>query len=285
MEEKKTSTNGNFDTLVLSGGSVNGINIIGALQYIYDTNLHTNISIYVGTSVGAVISYLLAIGYNPMEIITQICVRQLLEKMKYLNFVEVSNGNGATTFNHINQELEKLTIEKLGRLITLGELFTKYKKRIVCVTYNWTLQKTEYIDHTNYPDMPCLIALRLSANLPFIFDRFKYLGSYYVDGGVSDDFPINKGVELGKKVLGISRIYKVEEEEKEFNLVTFFYQLISVPVNIIAQNQIDKSSENAAIFLLNSDKKFYEFNLDNTSKLNMFSDGYQEMKKLWEIKN
>ena len=58
-----------FDTIVLSGGSIKGIVTLGALQYAKENYLLENIKTYIGTSSGAIISYLLAIGYNPIEMI------------------------------------------------------------------------------------------------------------------------------------------------------------------------------------------------------------------------
>ena len=75
-----------YDTLVLSGGSSKGIMTLGALQYLYDNFLLKNIKNYIGTSAGAMICYLLAIGYTPVEIIVYICKHQLLEKMQHFIF-------------------------------------------------------------------------------------------------------------------------------------------------------------------------------------------------------
>ena len=112
---------GNFDTLVLSGGSTQGIIILGALQYAADNYLMTKIKTYVGTSVGSICGYLLAIGYDPVEIMVYLCTKQILEKMKHFNVVAMMNGNGATTFSHIHEQLEKMTIEKIGKLVTLKD--------------------------------------------------------------------------------------------------------------------------------------------------------------------
>jgi hypothetical protein len=73
-----------YDTLVLSGGSSKGIIILGALQYLIDNYLISNIETYIGTSVGSIICYLLLIGYTPIEIIVYICKNQLLEKREPL---------------------------------------------------------------------------------------------------------------------------------------------------------------------------------------------------------
>ena len=67
-----------YDTLVLSGGSSKGILTLGALQYCYDNFLLNKIETYVGTSSGAIISFLLIIGYSPIEIMVYICCNGLL---------------------------------------------------------------------------------------------------------------------------------------------------------------------------------------------------------------
>ena len=184
-KEKIEEKSGDFDTIVLSGGSVRSLIILGGLQYLEDNYILKKIDKYVGTSAGAMSCYLLAIGYTPIEIIIFICTNQILERMKEINIMGMVNGGGATSFSYIHELLEKMTIDKIGHLITLKELYTKYGKKLSCITHNITFDKMEILNDETYPDMPCLIALRMSSNLPFIFERFKYLGSYYVDGGIN----------------------------------------------------------------------------------------------------
>ena len=47
------------------------------------------------------------------------------------------------------------------------------------------MNRTEYLSYLNHPNMQCLIALRMSCNLPIIFSQFKYLNCYYLDGGMT----------------------------------------------------------------------------------------------------
>ena len=68
----------NYDTLVLAGGGTKGILTLGALQYAFDNLFLTNVKNYIGTSAGAMICFLLCIGYKPIEIIVYICTHRLL---------------------------------------------------------------------------------------------------------------------------------------------------------------------------------------------------------------
>ena len=77
------------DTLVLPGGGIKGLTILGALQYCCDNFMLTDIVNYVGTSSGSMICYLLAIGYTPTDIITNICCNQIMEKMQKFVFLKL----------------------------------------------------------------------------------------------------------------------------------------------------------------------------------------------------
>ena len=74
-----------YDTLVISGGSSTGIVTLGSLQYAYDNYFLSKVENYIGTSSGAIICYLLIIGYTPIEIIVYICSHQLMEKIQHFN--------------------------------------------------------------------------------------------------------------------------------------------------------------------------------------------------------
>lgn len=120
-----------YDTLVLSGGSLNNITILGSLQYLKDNDMINNIQTYIGTSSGAIICYLLIIGYTPIEIIVYLCINnQLFEKLKCFDLLNAIRGEGGVSFLYIADQIEKMTIEKIGRLLTLKDLETVYKKKV-----------------------------------------------------------------------------------------------------------------------------------------------------------
>ena len=275
----------NYDTLVLSGGSSKGIIILGALQYAYDNFLLNKVTNYIGTSIGAIICYLLAIGYTPIEIVIYICTNQLFEKIQHFNIVAMINGVGAISFNNIYEHLEKMTIEKLGYIPTFLDLKEKYLKNFICVTYNITEDKTEYLSYENYPNLPCLIGLRMSANLPLIFENYKYGNSFYIDGGITDNFAIDIGDKIGKKVLGILITSDSENfnNNPESSILEFIYKLIFIPISQILEYKLLLISDKCKIIKLCYDKiKFFDFNINSKTKLDFFSFGYENMKKEFE---
>lgn len=271
-----------FDTLVLSGGMVKGYAFLGAIQGLIDLSIYNGINTFVGTSVGAILGYLLAIGYTPIEILTSIYKHGWLEKLKYFDLVSMINGNGAATYAPLNEALEKFTIDKIGKYITLGKLKEEYGKTLLCTTYNMTTCKTEYIGPDNHPDMPCLVALRMSANIPLVFDRFKYMDSYYVDGGISDNFPIIKGDEIGNSVIGIYHESHPEslQDRPEDGMMAYFLRLLQVPVVQTTLHKISLVSAKSFIVRIKTEKteSGISFDVKSKDRLDMFSSGYNQLK-------
>jgi NTE family protein len=279
-EKKEVQYVKDFDTIVISGGSTKGILTLGALQYAHDNNILSKVTTYIGTSSGSIICFLLLIGYTPIEIIVYLCTNQVLEKLQHFNIVAMLNGNGATSFSTIYEKLEKMTIDKLGYLPTFRDIKEKFNKTLICVTYNLTDDKTEYISHETYPNLPCLIGLKMSSNLPLIFENFKYGNKLYIDGGISDNFAIDVADNLGLKILGlfISPGDEKFNTESETNILEYIYKLIFIPISQSTEFKISNASDKCKIVKLDSTLKFFNFNINSKEKLDIFSCGYEQMK-------
>ncbi len=273
-----------YDTIVLSGGSVKGFYILGSLYYLYYNRLINNVNIYCGTSIGAILSYLLCIGLNPIEILMEINNKNFLDKFKNFN---LSNWNdGIFDWNIINKELESITIEKVGYFLTLKSLYEKFGKVLVCCTYNYTKHFIEYLSYKTDPDIPCLVALRMSCNVPFAFSRFKYNGNYYIDGGIKNNFPIEgikvitENDEIEHKILGLYLDNKFDNEVEDS--IKFINGLITMTLNQNMKYTYEKykDDENISIIKLDNDKvTCFSFDLKTTDKLDLFSEGYQMTKE------
>ena len=87
-EIKDDDISSEYDTIVLGGGAIKSFNTIGAIQYVYDNYLiNDNLKTFIGTSGGAMIAYLIIIGYTPVEIMVFLCTNQIFEKLLF-NFWE-----------------------------------------------------------------------------------------------------------------------------------------------------------------------------------------------------
>ena len=58
------------------------------------------------------------------------------------NLGAMVDGKGIFNYEIIHKSLEEFTMEKIGKYITLKQLYDEYKKELVCVTYNLTESKS-----------------------------------------------------------------------------------------------------------------------------------------------
>ena len=266
-----------FDTLVLSGGGIKGFSILGGLQCAYDLGYLKNIKKYIGTSIGSVISYLIIIGFSPIEIVMELVQKKWLEKISQLNLVDAMNGLGACSYSPVYEALEKMTLDKCGRLFNMKDLKDQFGKELYCVTYNMTNCVTEYISSLNYPNIPCITAIRMSSNIPIVFERFKYNNCYYIDGGISDNFSINKGCEIGERVFGIN--LGIDKNELKDNpsegMIKYILKIIRIAYS---QKEVNYDIKHIVCNIMNNLKSPIDFNITLKEKLDLFSMGYTSVK-------
>ncbi len=275
---------GEFDTLVLSGGSHNGLILLGGLQYLYDKQLVHNIKTFVGTSIGGVISYLLIIGYTPVEIMVYICTHNdLIDNMRKINFLNITRGDPIIPFSYISNEIEKMTIEKIGTLLTLAELSTRFGKTLICPTYNITNATVEYLSAETFPAISCLTALRMTCNLPFVFDNFKHGESFYIDGALSNNFAIDIAEKLGNKVGGLCITYDLSIKSPKTDFLDYMYKLLYIPIQQAMESRIHNKRDNTAVINITIENvDLFTGNLDHKVKFEMFSRGYTCGKEFYE---
>lgn len=286
MNEGNDNDN-NYDTIVLGGGAIKSFIIFGSIQYTMDNYFINNINTFIGTSGGTIINFLLIIGYTPIEVMVFTCTHQIVEKLQNFNMFAMMNGLGAVSFLHIYELLEKMTIDKIGYIPTFKDIKDKFNKEFICVTYNITENITEYISYQNYPALPCLIGIRMSSNLPLIFENFKYGNSFYLDGGLTNTFPIDIAIKKGsKKILGI---YNKPQEfsftkSTEFNVLEYMYKIMSVPITEMNKNKIQAlPKDNIDIINIEEHEvNMFNFNISTREKLELFSKGYQIAREYFE---
>ena len=175
--------------------------------------------------------------------------------VQHFNILGMINGLGASSFVTIQEELEKITISKIGFLPTLKDIHDKFNKNLICCTYNITLNRTEYISYENNPDLPCIIALKMSSNLPLIFENFLYNGNLYIDGGIGDNFPIDIGDKIGKKILGIiinNNIEIFNNGSSDIDIIEYIYYLFFIPSMQSIEYKINRVSKKNAFITVDA---------------------------------
>lgn len=131
--------------------------------------------------------------------------------------------------------------------------------------------------HLSHPNLLCVDAVKMSCNLPFVFQRIKYNGDYIVDGGLMNNFPWNYHSPQMKRILGIV----ISGEEYTFSdefFIGYFYKLIKLPIRHITHIQCINSPPHMEMIEINGDGISLSFNLSKEDKMKMFIKGYTEGK-------
>jgi NTE family protein len=270
--------------IVIAGGAVRGLGMLGSLQYIdelYDLN---KVHEYFGTSVGSILSYLLCIGYKPLEIIHHVIGSNILKNIRNgISISTITKHQGLFSFDSIRDELEILTLSKFDKLFTMKSLFEKQKKELGCVTFNYTKNQMELLHHTTTPDLDCLIAIQMSCSIPFVFNKCLVNGMVYIDGGLIDNFPIRSALKLGKtNIIGIVSLSNTTQFIEENGTELEISKIISLPMTEKTKKTIRKFKKKYTIIDIPLSQDVLNFDLDVSDIMDMFSQGYKVGRSTFE---
>lgn len=166
-------------SLALSGSGFRFSAFIGVMKALEEANyIITEVA---GTSGGGIISSMIAYGLNSDELLI------IAKNLPYGSFVSPNLGS-LFSFTGWNDggALENALGNVLGAATFLDLL-------IPCsiVSTDLTEQKSFVFNKQNTPNTDLVLADRCSSAVPFIFSYVDFNGHTMVDGGVSDDLPVN----------------------------------------------------------------------------------------------
>ena len=265
--------NNNITCLCFSGGGVKGLCFIGVLEkLIKHKKIELNkIDMYVGTSVGSIISFLLILGFTIEEIkefIITFNFSKLNEEIDCINLIEkfgINNGEKIKLLFIKFLEL-KLNVKD----ITFKELFNKIQIKLLIVGTNLTKCQEELFSVDTTPDMSVITAIRISMSIPIIFTPVIYNNSVYVDGALVNNFPINYCPK--DKTFGIYANYSNSFEIN--SIQSIIIACTNVVSNTICQKNLNSNYKNI-IKIIYSEQTFSLFDLTLEYKKNMIELGYK----------
>ena len=262
-----------IDTLCFSGGGVKGLSFVGALEKLIESKIINleDITLFVGTSAGAMLSFLLNLGWSIKEIkdfIINFNFSKLIGEIDSINFFEyfgIENGD------RLKLLFIKFLESKFDKKdITFKELFDLTNKKLIIIGTNLTqsCEKVFSVDET--PDFSIIIALRISCSIPIIFLPVEYNKEFYVDGGIVNNFPINycsKKSTLGFYVKNCNT-----------NIIDSVESLISATLRLTADTISEKNIKkymNCIIQIKNTELNISNFDINLEHKLKIMELGYK----------
>jgi len=181
----------NFNELIIGSGGLSGITYLGSLKIIDKYYPIKNFEYLTGCSAGAIICTFINIGYNINEI------ENLLLELNFSEFIELKISNlinigGFVDTTKIKNLFKSIFITKNYNIyINFIDLYNETKKCLTINSVNQTLDKVEYFNYINTPNMSIIEALLMSMNVPLICGPIKYNNNIYFDGALLDPYPYN----------------------------------------------------------------------------------------------
>ena len=167
--------------VALGGGSARGYAHIGALEVLERHDLHP--SVIAGTSFGAVIGTLYALGHSPEKMTTDATSQRRRDVLPHI-----------TDFGlHKAALFSGTRLESYFERLVEGRHFEDLQKQLIIVATDVDTGEQVLLDSG-----PLAPALRASASIPGIFAPVELGGRRLVDGGLGSPVPVStlEGLEL-----------------------------------------------------------------------------------------
>ena len=283
-----------LDELIICSGGIKCVYIIGCLNNLSKIHPLHLFNYYTGCSVGSIICLLLNIGYNIYDIENIISIDfKIFQELKITNLI---NNCGFDNGTKITNFFKAFILNKsIDVNITFKELYEKTNKVLTFTATNITTGKTEYHNYITQPNMPILLSLRMSINIPIVYTPIKYNDNYYADGALLDPYPYNYNKNLKK--IGIFLLQKSEylflkNKDSIFvnnidDTLTYLKNLLTIMYLNNLKNT-NKKNKNTINIVIDKDIEVYDFTLDESYKKQMINIGKisfnKYFKKIYSIR-
>lgn len=226
--------------LVLSGGGAKGFAHIGVLRVIEETGV--KIDYIAGTSMGAVVGGLYAADYSANEI------DSIITSLDFMNLVQDKiprNQSGFFEKQHGEKDLLSFPVTKKGKITLPGAIASG---QAVYSELNALFEHVNQIDDFNELPIPffCMAtdlesgksvllnngslaeAIRASASLPTLLEPFAIGDNTYIDGGLTNNFPVDEMKARGATIIiGVDVQGKLDKKEDINSVVEVLNQIVN----------------------------------------------------------
>lgn len=215
----------NIDALVIAGGGAKSMSGLGAIHVLRKNGHLSGVRTVAGTSAGAIVATGIALNRDYIEMCKAFASDTYTPSLDIGNFSSAFGiDTGAHLYNWIDLVLGNKEYTFQSILDETG--FTL----IICAT-NLSELKATYFSPMTTPDFDVKTAIRMSCSLPVFFSAVRHDNSVFVDGALTDPFP----VDYVSKLPGVKNALGIRYESSEYStpldidgLDKFFSSLIAV---------------------------------------------------------
>jgi NTE family protein len=270
--------------LALSGGAAHGLAHIGVIKYLDEIGV--NIDYITGTSMGAIIGAMHAMGYDG---------KQMEEIAANINWDAVINNNiryddvsPVEKFHHDKYPLN-FAISHRRILLPQGILNTNRLELVLARLFSPTIGIDQFSDLprpfkcygvdiekgevVSMEDGKLTVALRASMAIPSVFSPFKYQDQWIVDGGLMRNFPVMENYDMGADIVLGSYVGR---EKADISELIDLIDILSESAFMMSLKDSKKQKDNADILFCPDVKSEGVFDFNSYEKL--IKEGYKSAK-------
>lgn len=192
--------------LALCGGGIKGIVHLGVIKTLIDNKLLdlTMIESVAGTSIGAFIGFLFVMKFSFSSIKTLI-MHQTMSDFLSMDYGKLVMRYGLCDPGKLVEYIDKIIALKIKKpKPTMADLYAFSRIDFIVSTTNIDTGCNELINHVSDPTLQVSQAIMMSMAIPILFEPITYKNCHYIDGGITNNYPINAFATKLKDAIGIN---------------------------------------------------------------------------------
>jgi len=253
------------EAIVLAGGGAKSMSALGAIHVLKKAGHLDKAKIFAGTSAGAIVAAGIALDRDPIDM-----VRKFTDTRYKANF-DIENFGNAFGLDTGENLFEWIDIVLDREPHTFQSIYEKTGATLIVCATNLSTSAAVYFSRFDHPDMDVKLAIRMSCSLPIYFSAVRYNDEVFVDGALTDPFPIDYVSTISNNVLGI------RYESDEYKTPLSITRLDEFLKSLITVSTKDVYSKAANVFTIDVGS-LSVLDFKNPSKLKKsFKIGFQAM--------
>ena len=268
--------------LALSGGGVRCLAMIGVFSELNKRCIKINkIS---STSGGSICGLLYCLGLTEFEMLA------IAYKIDWADIVNFSIKDLFTTLGlSATDKLKEALYSALmhvnySKNITLIELYDKCNILFEVSGYCLNTHQSVFFNYLTHPEMEVVQAVVLSSSVPILFQPTCINNQLYVDGGVNDNYPIQRFPKDDPNTIGIILESEYECDATEnIDIATIMCTIISGMHNKLNDIAILHNKNNTIIIKPTCIESF-DFGISDKDIIELYSNGVNEAQEYFNIK-
>ena len=273
---------------LFGGGAIRGSAHVGVVKALEE--LQIEYDTIAGSSVGAIVAALLAVGFNAEEL------REIFLQVNFELFRDIHLGFGprlAISKGEVFLEWLRELIEKkyYGESYIKGAnepvRFKDIEKNLVVITTDLSNFKCREFSKVKTPDFEIASAVRISSSMPGLMKPTEYENTLLVDGDLQKSWPMWALTDTLKNIE--ERVLEVRLEgdygDNDMNTIDYFNTVYSCVTSIATEFVLDRyeNKDKYDFIVINTgDIVIIDFNQPREKRENLMKIGYEQTIKYFK---